>query len=564
MKKDPSHEKIWIVKASDTILGPFTLEELAKAVRTKHVGLLDEARTPSDRWRFVRDVPELQLAISELVNQDETVENTQTASRTQLTATHRIDDDKTPIPIPTPIKPVETVRSNAEPPPIAPESHRSGIRSYGVQKPREPLPILKILIGVFVTAIIVVGAVLFVEKQSWQREQKKSWAQFQKLHSAKLYHEAYNELKKVQMEYPDQPSALTRAGFLFLNPGRELVKAKRLFERSSRLDPTNKELMIQNLNGQGLVAMYDGQESQSRAFFDRALTLEPGNWMTRLNLISLATVQKRWGDAYNISQQLISDEPNRAYLIQASLVVLADQHRDKASQVLSGLLKTLDHSSHLRPERRLMAIRLATQINDHATLQTEIGRFFEDLPSLQIQFSDHLTVDQRWQDWNILYNFCSEITGPEKLEAEILALQVVCISQVQKWTEAEEWVTEGLKRFQNHPTLLLAQLHMLTSMGRWPEVRALMRHQVLSNQKAASWMFAKSCLEEKNYACVGGYLNPLAQNSYVSTPVYVLRANMQCRENLFDDCRFSISQGLSQDPLAAGLLRTRYNLEESL
>src|SRR5690606_2029545 len=133
----PSLERIWIVKASDTILGPFTLEELAKAVRTKHVGLLDEARTPSCRWKFVRDVPELQMAISELVNQDETVENTQTASRTQLTATHRIDDETTPVPIPIPIplKPTTEAQASAEPAaPTASNSNRAAVRSYGVQK----------------------------------------------------------------------------------------------------------------------------------------------------------------------------------------------------------------------------------------------------------------------------------------------------------------------------------------------------------------------------------------------------------------------------------------------
>ena len=70
-----AEDRVWLVKSSDTIIGPFTTAELAQNVRTKNVGLLDEARTPNNRWLFVRDIPEIQSTISKLAQQEDTFEN---------------------------------------------------------------------------------------------------------------------------------------------------------------------------------------------------------------------------------------------------------------------------------------------------------------------------------------------------------------------------------------------------------------------------------------------------------------------------------------------------------
>lgn len=579
MKKElPSNDKVWIVKASESILGPFSVEELAKAVRTKHVGLLDEARlsesrhaekNPSaGRWLFIRDIPELQIAISELSTQEDTIEKTHTAAHTQLSVTRRLDEESTPVPPQVPIVPKAT--------PSAPEmrdipaqsanarpSSQEPVRSYGVPK-KAPFPLGKWVVGVLATGGLAFGLALFAQKQSSESDQKKIWSQFQQYYVAQLYDDAFRKLNEFRQEYPDQPAALTRAGLLFLNPGRELVKAKRLFERSIQLDPQNKELMVQNLNGLGLVSLYEGSLGPARSSFERALTLEPNNLFTKINLISLSMTRGKWDEAWDLSEQIMSVEPKKAYLIQAAIATLSEKHAAKARGVLMDLMRTLDHSSYLRPEMRLMILRLANLTNDTITLESQLKFFFEDLPSLQMKFSENPILDQRWRDWNFLYQFCTEINGPEALGAEMLSIQVVCISQIQKWNEAEKIMTEGLKRFPNHPKLILSQLHMLTSMGRWPEVRALMRLQTLNQDSAASWMFAKTCIEENNMKCADSYLNVLSQKPYVGTPVYDLRARLQCSNKNLESCRYSVSQGLTQDPLATGLLTIRHRLEESL
>ncbi|MFN9068251.1 MAG: hypothetical protein ACK5V3_13545, partial [Bdellovibrionales bacterium] len=96
-------EKNWLVKASESILGPHSVDELALLIRSKQLGLLDEAKKQNTRWLFIRDIPELQAAVLELANQSETIEKTQTEAHTQLSVTRKLDDDLTPVPVrPTP------------------------------------------------------------------------------------------------------------------------------------------------------------------------------------------------------------------------------------------------------------------------------------------------------------------------------------------------------------------------------------------------------------------------------------------------------------------------------
>ena len=562
-----TEDRIWLVKSADTILGPYTVAELAQGVRDKEIGLLDEARTPNNRWLFVRDIPEIQSTISKLAQTEDTFEKTHTAASGSITVTRNISDEATPVPLQVPIAkqnivpPKVTSSDSAYTKPVTPAAETSPVKSYSVNPPSEPIPWTKWGLFAFVALSFVVALFSFIQRKTWESDQRKTWSEFQQYYVAQLYDQAYKKLKEFQREFPDQPTALTRAGFLYLNPGRELVNARRMFEKSSHLDPNNKELMIQNLNGLGLVSLYEGQLVQAKSYFDRAITLEPGNILTRLNLISLNMSQGLWDEAYALAQQIYTSEPKKSLLIESTLALLSPQHADRGKPTLAALAKTVDNSSYLRPIMRLMMMKLASLYSDALALDIQIKNFFDDLPSLHLEFSETPLIDQRWRDWNFLYQFCNDIKAPASLEGDILAVQIVCISQIQKWSEAEKIANEGLKRFPGNQRIFLAQLHMLTLMERWPEVRALMKTASLTTDTATNWMFAKACIKENNKSCAALYLNPLMQKSIVPTAVYVLQAESVCTEKVSDSCRFAITQGLAQDPFTATLLKFKYQIE---
>ncbi len=568
-----TEDRIWLVKSSDSILGPFTTEELAQNVRSKSIGLLDEARTPTNRFLFVRDIPEIQATISKISQQEDTFEKTHTAATANITVTRNIADDNTPIPEHKPLpKSIPQNQKNlndqaAEPVQyvkLAASTSSGAVKSYSLNPASDPIPWGRWALLSFVGLAILAAIFSFIQKKTWQMDQKKTWAEFQQLYVAQLYVDAYKKLKEYQKEYPDQATALTRAGFLYLNPGRELINAKRMFEKSAQLEPNNKDLMVQNLNGLGLVALYEGQQIQAKANFDRALTLEPSNILTRFNLVSLNMSQGQFTDAYGLASQVAAAEPKKAALIQSTLSVLSPVYSEKNKSHISALIKSLDNSSYLRPIVRLMIIKLVSLQTDPLSLEIQIKQFFEDLPSLHVTFTETPVIDQRWRDWNFIYQFCSDIKGPASLEADLLAIRIVCVSEIQKWPEAERMVNEGLKRFPDSDRIKLAQLHMLTLMQRWPDVRTIMRTADLTTDTATNWMFAKACYEEKNKSCTDLYLKPLMQKSIIPTAVYDLEAKRLCTEGKNDACRFAITQGLTQDPLAYDLLKIKFKIEAGL
>lgn len=568
-----TEDRIWLVKSSDSITGPFTTEELAQNVRSKLIGLLDEARTPANRWLFVRDIPEIQETISKIAQQEDTFEKTHTAATANITVTRNLDDDRTPVPVQVPLPKSNpqshknfSEQSSESTPFVKPALTASAnqIKSYSLNPASDPIPWGRWATMAFVGLAFTAAIFSFIQRKTWQMDQRKTWAEFQQLYVAQLYVDAYKKLKEYEKEFPDQATALTRAGFLYLNPGRELVNAKRMFEKSAQLEPSNKDLMVQNLNGLGLVALYEGQQAQAKANFDRALTLEPSNILTRFNLISLNMSQGQFTEAYGLASQVASAEPKKAALIQSTLSILSPVYSEKNRSHISALIKSSDNSSYLRPIVRLMVIKLVSLQTDPLSLEVQIKQFFEDLPSLHVTFTETPVIDQRWRDWNFIYQFCSDIKGPASLEADLLAIRIVCVSEIQKWPEAERMVNEGLKRFPTSDRIKLAQLHMLTLMQRWPDVRTIMRTADLTTDTATNWMFAKACHEEKNKSCTDLYLKPLMQKSVIPTAVYDLEAKRLCSESKNDACRFAITQGLTQDPLAYDLLKIKFKIEAGL
>lgn len=567
-KQEPTNARIWIVKASESLMGPYTIAELAMAVRSKQIGLLDEVKNNKSRWAFVRDLQELQSAVLELVNEADTIEKTHTAAHTQVSITRRVDDDLTP----TPARPV-TYHSTTVPNPSVQEKLSSSstsskknepIRSYGTAIEKEPIPITKWILSTFVGISFLIAIFAFVQRQTWNGKQKKIWTQVQQLYAAKLYDRAYQVFKEYQHEVPSQPLAMMRLGFLHLNQGRELIKAKRLFESATQLDPKNKDLMIQSLNGLTLVSLFDSQPQDAKIFLERAQLLEPGNISTKINRIAYLVSQSNWDEALNVVQQLMAFEPRKAHLIHAILVELSGSRKNEIPGIINALESSADQSLYLKPEMKLMSLKLALTSGDDQAITSAAEKFFTELPSFSMNFSEDPSIDQRWRDWNFLYQFCTDFGNPFETSAEGVAVRVVCLSKVQKWAEAEKLLNESFVRFPSHEKLLFAQLHLLTAMGRWPEVRALNRVPQLQQKETPDWYFAKTCLEEKQDKCVESTLNPLLQRSIVKTYVYELKASQQCAKKPLESCRFILSQGLSQDPLSIHLLSIRYDLEESL
>ena len=52
-------EKMWLIRSSSRLIGPYSLEEVVDLLTYNQISFVDEMRRPKSRWNFVRDFPYL-------------------------------------------------------------------------------------------------------------------------------------------------------------------------------------------------------------------------------------------------------------------------------------------------------------------------------------------------------------------------------------------------------------------------------------------------------------------------------------------------------------------------
>jgi len=114
-------ERIYLVKSSNQILGPYSKQELIQELQSRHISIIDELRTTKNRWGFIREHSEFLELVKKLrFELDQVSEDTMTSTLTSHTITHT---DIVPVPARAPVI-------------TGGETHqRETFKSYGVQAP---------------------------------------------------------------------------------------------------------------------------------------------------------------------------------------------------------------------------------------------------------------------------------------------------------------------------------------------------------------------------------------------------------------------------------------------
>lgn len=70
-------EKVWLVKSSSKILGPFFHSEIIQSLQSKRISILDEVKSHNSRWTYIRENPYFEDIVKTLrFNQDDSADKT--------------------------------------------------------------------------------------------------------------------------------------------------------------------------------------------------------------------------------------------------------------------------------------------------------------------------------------------------------------------------------------------------------------------------------------------------------------------------------------------------------
>ena len=533
-------ERVFLVKASDEILGPFTRDELKEKISSKEIGILDEVNTPLSSWRFIREEPVFAKVVEEirkgqmLAHEDTEIGNTNTAIQIAVPSS-KTDSRSTP-----------EISQPVLTPPEAPE-----IRDFGV-KPSESdrAEIRRSLRPIWLVAILAfcLAVIFALRMQDADIVQPNTgdyaglFDEANAIYDLGLWDQALDRYSTIRpMNLKDKEVAI-RYAMLLLRLGKSRLEAMRIFEEiASQTKSTH--LMARALNGQGLAFGIDGDFKSALEKFSEAAQLEPEVEIYKLNV---AATNLKLEDGSQRFAQVID------YYNDLSEFIM---NRDKGSKskILNGSEQV---QTYFAQEILLWAIRreLSGESFDLAKMNGYLLRYVQSDPFLSQEY---------WIDPALFVPFkssevattCEEIYDRLEKKKSLVGRANLFLAVCKAQTENKDTALK-LLNLESQKNTNLNVIRALQSYVLWDsgfddaQVRASLHLAAEGGKSRLSRILqARFCLKSADYKCVAQTLSEIAENdAYNSDWISFAKIRMQINE-----------QGKVSDEDLQALLKSKTN-----
>ena len=359
-----STERQWLVKSSDSILGPFEFDRVVENIFSGEIHLLDEIKGPFERWRPIKDHSLFAAAIEKL--------KASTYQQKEMTETHTVDihtntdihthtEEMSRAQTQSITEKVETTHVTPTPMPQPPKAEKEPpkdqviYQSKVVQQPRISQGSRFPSVFLFSFLILVLGSGVFLVYE------------FQK--------------NKVFEEKVSQYDQLTDGALRAIKLG-EYQTALKHFNQAYSISPNDPNLIIEMTP---LSVQFDGQFSQAKLLVEKVLSKSPQKTFTKhgRNVIGLSyAYQGKYQDAVTSYEKVLS---------------LDDQflpaHINKAYSLIK-LGRTQDAVVHMRmvvtefPNEAIAHYLYIRSLVEHGVAINEVNLFREAI-SVASQFSQN-------------------------------------------------------------------------------------------------------------------------------------------------------------------------------
>ena len=360
-------DPIWLVKAGDRVMGPFTRAEIKTRLFEKEIVVIDEVITPTRRWRYIRDEPLFAAIVEEIRKL-----HLNSRDDTELgTFSKTIDDPEktvTPIPIST-----ATASSGAEATPrvrdveaieekttIVPPNRANGapaaqVRSYGSSNDqRVQADIGRSNRAIWITAIVIVivAGFLFYRFQNpapvrTGGESSTILASARKARQVGDFRAAINFYEQLRSTNKADEDALIDLAVLRLRTGDESVPPSRILDSISA-QSLSGERAAKFFTAKGLVALSEENRLQgARQTFDLALKADRSFAPAAFNRAMSDFIDPKFDFSNRDSAIKLASEFNRI----SSLPSLDVSGRN-AAKIMSAIVKLKNRESVLAKQTR--------------------------------------------------------------------------------------------------------------------------------------------------------------------------------------------------------------------
>ncbi len=528
-------EKMWLVRSSSRLIGPYSLEEIVELLTYNQVSFIDEIRRPKSRWNLIRDYPYLTETVKN--NRDKlNINNTKTSPLSLITSTftktEKLDQTMTvtstqPIKVDfdqiKDIEPLKEVPFSFNPKAgnkaTAAQPNAAVAKSYGLlndQKVKEELKRQQdgLRRNVIIGSVILIAGIVgfkFVQKM---REIDRARAKVEKIsqfYNLRLYQKAFQLYKETSLSIEVPRETLDLIAPARITMGREINDLRN--QITSVVDSSNTKKRSELYNLIGLTYQIEGDNLRAQDSFKKSLVQDPLNEYANIN----------WGiQNFKANSKLLLSNNFKTNLIEyyrtftkvryenyensgyfnfirgLYLIEFKDLFKDDLSLVKRDLFDSRTKSAFLRSEIALVNIglnRLDSSLTDSSFVD-----FIELIPRQSQTFAKNPALDWSLSDWSYLDDLCERIYANSQLLMPKL-FRAFCAVESGRFELVDKLMDEAnmLATGSNHYDLM--QLHAAYARGQKMSVETLLKKNDLSNFAAFHYYKGQNCLSNKKLDC---------------------------------------------------------------
>ncbi len=550
MVKYADYDQVWLVKSAGLVLGPFSFIELTQALKERRVALLDEIRTPTSRWGFVREnaqlselvkiIREAEARQSSLTGKTTVDENEAEPELTQSVSGNIKVADTTPTLI---NQPAEFTRSNSVtlvldqsssvptsiPAPKggayisgAPFAEKSSLEkqsTFHSNKNKDFTP--RLMMGLVAGLVIMVG-VWWLSEPKPTKNNTNEHANTEMLILAKktkasgFYDKALMMFERAVGETQSELSIKLEMLPLLIRDSNKTSKAQKMVAEILAKKNLTEEMSGQLANWQGLLLMKQGQFTAAEVELSSAIEKASNKNTIQINRVINFYFANQWDKAIQLGHELKAQGVKHPLIsIAQGLSILAQPTKKikgveekEAREVLADLSNWVKSRRDLVFESLLISAALIERIEGRNQAMPYIDRLIEQSAGVTHEFIRELNFDNDVISWKHLKQPCENLSALYSNNVRGIALGIDCQIEEGNLIQANSDVQKALLKFPDDQYLIGLKAAILKIQGHSHEAK-----EILSKVSTRPGLLirAQTCFEEKDLSCADEAIKALVE-----------------------------------------------------
>lgn len=575
-------EKVWLVKSSSRILGPYFHSEVVQGLQSRKISILDEVKTHNSRWQYIRENPfYLEIVKTLRFAQDESNEATSitktanlgatvTKTATEIengTMTHKIDvhaDDLTQTPVysetlnikdVTPLRD-ENVESSSGFDPAKKFGALSDVRfQKEVQKKSNFFVFL--IIGFFV--LLASGMYIINLKNNRNKDRSFDFLIMtsNRLSSLGLYDKALTAFNQaVQIKKPNQEEYIKIAPLKLLLE-KDTGASKSIIEDVIK---NNKFDIISEVDANlylGKSYLIEGNRSKAEEYFTKAHNLEFNNSYSILNQ-AIFNYLKGSFDSIGIKNYdfPIDLKPLRFVLMSLdSRMDLAD-----LNSITERWKNYIDEKAYFREEQYVYFLNSRVKLNKN-NLDSELEKLFSDYLVINPIFIKNLKIIWSLFDWDNLLPQCNQIANQSANETNKKLFISLCYLRSGQTEKAQQLISEVSKINPQNKFLKLMYAYLFYKIGSSNDALTYLKNIDMENFVTVNLLNGYICIQSQDYNCAHQKFNKVLQTHPNNYEAIYGEALTLYKEGKEDSSKIFLNKAIDLEPKMTNAVELREQLE---